>query len=243
MGLDRWSLTSTCAALGPSRARLDPGHFGKRAGPSERDDTTHPIQHRGESSSQRRVDHPDLLVMGGHHGAAQSGRSRARRCPIRAGRLSSAFSGRIGHSTVQPRFNDPRACSASGCAVSTCSSPTTAGRYSVTTTSPVATTSRDRTPEDLGAGARTVMLLQSDEGLSNQEACDHLERDLVWQVAYGIDLGAESFRPTTLVPSAATFVPRGVRSGCSRTPRKPELRWASCSRSSSARPARSQSRP
>ena len=45
----------------------------------------------------------------------------------------------------------------------------------------------------------TVMLLQSHEGLSDQEACDRLERDLAWQAAAGVDAGAQSFHPTTLV--------------------------------------------
>jgi len=45
----------------------------------------------------------------------------------------------------------------------------------------------------------TVMILQAHEGLSNQEACDRLERDLRWQAAAGLDAGAESFHPTTLV--------------------------------------------
>ena len=45
----------------------------------------------------------------------------------------------------------------------------------------------------------TVMLLQSHEGLSDQEACDRLECDLRWQAAAGVDAGAASFHPTTLV--------------------------------------------
>ena len=45
----------------------------------------------------------------------------------------------------------------------------------------------------------TVMLLQSHEGLSDQEACDRLECDLRWQAACGVDAGARSFHPTTLV--------------------------------------------
>ena len=45
----------------------------------------------------------------------------------------------------------------------------------------------------------TVMLLQSHEGLSDQEACDRLECDLRWQAACGVDAGAQSFHPTTLV--------------------------------------------
>lgn len=45
----------------------------------------------------------------------------------------------------------------------------------------------------------TVMLLQSHEGLSDQEACDRLECDLRWQAAAGVDVGAASFHPTTLV--------------------------------------------
>jgi hypothetical protein len=45
----------------------------------------------------------------------------------------------------------------------------------------------------------TVMILQAHEGLSDQEACDRLECDLRWQAAAGLDAGAESFHPTTLV--------------------------------------------
>ncbi|MGI8751499.1 MAG: transposase [Acidimicrobiales bacterium] len=43
------------------------------------------------------------------------------------------------------------------------------------------------------------MILQSHEGLSDQEACDRLERDLAWQAAAGVDTGAEAFHPTVLV--------------------------------------------
>ncbi len=45
----------------------------------------------------------------------------------------------------------------------------------------------------------TVMVLQALEGLSDQEACDRLERDLAWQAAAGVDAGYEAFHPTTLV--------------------------------------------
>lgn len=45
----------------------------------------------------------------------------------------------------------------------------------------------------------TVMVLQAHEGLSDQEACDRLECDLRWQAAAGLDAGAVSFHPTTLV--------------------------------------------
>jgi hypothetical protein len=45
----------------------------------------------------------------------------------------------------------------------------------------------------------TVMILQAHEGLSGQEACDRLECDLAWRAAAGVDAGAESFHPTTLV--------------------------------------------
>jgi IS5 family transposase len=45
----------------------------------------------------------------------------------------------------------------------------------------------------------TVMILQSHEGLSDQEACDRLERDLAWQAGAGLDTAAPSFHPTTLV--------------------------------------------
>lgn len=45
----------------------------------------------------------------------------------------------------------------------------------------------------------TVMVLQAHEGLSDQEAVDRLECDLRWQAAAGVDAGAKSFHPTTLV--------------------------------------------
>jgi hypothetical protein len=45
----------------------------------------------------------------------------------------------------------------------------------------------------------TVMVLQAHEGLSDQEAVDHLECDLRWQAAAGVDAGYVAFHPTTLV--------------------------------------------
>ena len=45
----------------------------------------------------------------------------------------------------------------------------------------------------------TVMILQSHEGLSDQEAVDRLERDLAWQAAAGVHCGTEAFHPTVLV--------------------------------------------
>jgi IS5 family transposase len=45
----------------------------------------------------------------------------------------------------------------------------------------------------------TTMLLQSHEGLSDREAVDRLERDLAWQAAAGVHVGAEAFDPTLLV--------------------------------------------
>src|SRR5438128_1357662 len=45
----------------------------------------------------------------------------------------------------------------------------------------------------------TVMVLQALEGLSDQEAVDHLECDLRWQAAAGVHAGYEAFHPTTLV--------------------------------------------
>lgn len=45
----------------------------------------------------------------------------------------------------------------------------------------------------------TVMVLQAHEGLSDQEACDRLERDLAWQAAAGVEAATVSFHPTTLV--------------------------------------------
>ncbi len=45
----------------------------------------------------------------------------------------------------------------------------------------------------------TVMVLQAQEGLSDQEACDRLECDLRWQAAAGVDAGYVAFHPTVLV--------------------------------------------
>ena len=53
----------------------------------------------------------------------------------------------------------------------------------------------------------TVMVLQAHEGLSDQEACDHLECDLRWQAAAGVHAGYEAFHPTVLV---------GPGTGCGR---------------------------
>lgn len=45
----------------------------------------------------------------------------------------------------------------------------------------------------------TVMVLQAHEGLSDQEAVDHLECDLRWQAAAGVDAGYVAFHSTVLV--------------------------------------------
>ena len=45
----------------------------------------------------------------------------------------------------------------------------------------------------------TVMVLQAQEGLSDAEACDRLERDLAWQAAAGVHTAYEAFHPTVLV--------------------------------------------
>ena len=45
----------------------------------------------------------------------------------------------------------------------------------------------------------TVMVLQAFEGLSDQEAVDHLGCDLRWQAAAGVDAGYEPFHSTVLV--------------------------------------------
>jgi hypothetical protein len=45
----------------------------------------------------------------------------------------------------------------------------------------------------------TVMVLQALEGLSDQEAIDHLECDLRWQAAAGVDAGHVGFHSTVLV--------------------------------------------
>jgi hypothetical protein len=45
----------------------------------------------------------------------------------------------------------------------------------------------------------TVMVLQAQEGLSDQEAVDHLECDLRWQAAAGVEVGYVGFHSTVLV--------------------------------------------
>jgi hypothetical protein len=45
----------------------------------------------------------------------------------------------------------------------------------------------------------TVLVLQAHGGLSDQEACDHLECDLRWQAAAGVHAGFVAFHPTVLV--------------------------------------------
>jgi hypothetical protein len=45
----------------------------------------------------------------------------------------------------------------------------------------------------------TVLVLQAHEGLSDQEACDHVECDLRWQAAAGVHAGYEAFHATVLV--------------------------------------------
>jgi hypothetical protein len=45
----------------------------------------------------------------------------------------------------------------------------------------------------------TVMVLQALEGLSDPEAVEHLECDLRWQAAAGVDAGYVAFHPTVLV--------------------------------------------
>ena len=60
-------------------------------------------------------------------------------------------------------------------------------------------TSRKGRPTIPARVLATVMVLQSLEGLSDQEAVDHLECDLRWQAAAGVDAGYRAFHPTTLV--------------------------------------------
>jgi hypothetical protein len=61
------------------------------------------------------------------------------------------------------------------------------------------TTSRLGRPTVPARVLATVMVLAAHEGLSDQEACDHLECDLRWQAAAGVDAGYEAFHPTVLV--------------------------------------------
>jgi len=61
------------------------------------------------------------------------------------------------------------------------------------------TTSRRGRPTVPARVVATTMLLQSHEGLSDQEATDRLERDLAWQAAAGLHTGALSFDSTLLV--------------------------------------------
>src|SRR5215210_5046750 len=61
------------------------------------------------------------------------------------------------------------------------------------------TTSRLGRPTVPARVLATVMVLQAQEGLSGLEACDHLECDLRWQAAAGVDAGYVAFHPTVLV--------------------------------------------
>ena len=61
------------------------------------------------------------------------------------------------------------------------------------------TRSRLGRPTVPARGLASVMVLQSLEGLSDQEAVDHLECDLRWQAAAGVDAGYHGFHSTVLV--------------------------------------------
>ena len=66
----------------------------------------------------------------------------------------------------------------------------------------------------------TVMILQAQEGLSDQEAVDRLECDLRWQAAAGVHSGYEAFHATVLVGMRNRLRARRGPAGCLRTPRR-----------------------
>ena len=60
----------------------------------------------------------------------------------------------------------------------------------------------------------TVMVSQSFKGLSDREAVDRVTRDLAWQAAAGLEVGAESFDhtvPTTFHRSTEIATNGGTR--------------------------------
>jgi hypothetical protein len=106
----------------------------------------------------------------------------------------------LGHSTVQPRFDDPRSLLGERLrGIYLLFAEHGGAMFCDDYFADCYKESRRGRPTIPARVLATVMLLQSHEGLSDQEACDRLERDLAWQAACGVDLGAESFHPTTLV--------------------------------------------
>ena len=106
----------------------------------------------------------------------------------------------LGRSNVQPRFDDPRSLLGERLrGVYLLLAEYGGAMFDDDYFADLYTSSRLGRPTIPARVLATVMLLQSHEGLSDQEACDRFERDLAWQAAAGVDAGAESFHPTTLV--------------------------------------------
>ncbi len=106
----------------------------------------------------------------------------------------------LGHSTVQPRFDDPQSLLGERLrGIYLLFAEHGGAMFGDDYFADCYKESRRGRPTIPARVLATVMLLQSHEGLSDQEACDRLECDLRWQAACGVDLGAESFHPTTLV--------------------------------------------
>lgn len=106
----------------------------------------------------------------------------------------------IGRSNVQPRFEDPRSLLGDRLrGIYLLLAEHGAAMFGDDYFADLYKSSRLGRPTIPARVLATVMLLQSHEGLSDQEACDRLECDLRWQAAAGVDAGAASFHPTTLV--------------------------------------------
>jgi hypothetical protein len=106
----------------------------------------------------------------------------------------------LGRSTIQPRFDDPRRLLGDRLrGIYLLLAEHGGAMFGDEYFADLYTTSRLGRPTIPARVLATVMILQSHEGLSDQEACDRLECDLRWQAACGVEVGAESFHPTTLV--------------------------------------------
>jgi IS5 family transposase len=106
----------------------------------------------------------------------------------------------LGRSKVQPRFEDPRVLLGDRLrGIYLLLAEHGGAMFGDDYFADLYTNSRLGRPTVPARVLATVMVLQAHEGLSDQEACDRLERDLAWQAAAGVDIATRSFHSTTLV--------------------------------------------
>jgi IS5 family transposase len=106
----------------------------------------------------------------------------------------------LGRSKVQPRFEDPRVLLGDRLrGIYLLLAEYGGAMFGDDYFADLYMTSRLGRPTVAARVLATVMILQAHEGLSDQEACDRLERDLAWQAAAGVDIATRSFHSTTLV--------------------------------------------